>query len=215
MDYKSGLYLDSSKRGLSCGFFTCSQAARGKKASGHPFGKRSVGGSRKSGLGGFTFWAVVLVFVLPLVLAVGLYVSRAYWPLESKTHGELLTPVQSLPLNFAAEPRVWRIVLVRPDCLDAACKLELAKIVSVHEATGKDFDRVASVLVTFTHEVDKKLLENFKEVSWFELHSAESVDTGVFIMDPDGYLILKYALDAQGADLLQDLRHLLKVSQSG
>lgn len=162
-----------------------------------------------------TFWALLIVFFLPLVLAIGLYVTRSHWQLESTTHGELLAPPLTLPLNFTTEPRLWRVLYITPNCVGETCQLQLAKITSIHEATGKDFDRASSVLITTTHNVDQKLLENFKNVEWFELHSTHLIDTGLFIMDPDGYIILKYPLDAPGAYILQDLRHLLKVSQIG
>jgi hypothetical protein len=120
-----------------------------------------------------------------------------------------------LPLNFTHEARLWRVVYIAPDCVGDVCQLQLAKIASVKEATGKDFERTGTVLITTTHNVDQKLLENFTNMDWFELHSTSPIDTGLFIMDPDGYIILKYQLDAPGADILQDLRHLLKVSQIG
>jgi hypothetical protein len=162
-----------------------------------------------------SFWAVIIVFVLPLVLAIVLYATRTHWSLVSTTQGELLNPPLTLPLNFTEEPRLWRVLYITPSCVDESCQLQLAKITSIHQATGKDFNRSTSVLITTTHNVDQKLLENFNNVDWFELHSAMPVDTGLFIMDPDGYIILKYPLDTPGAYILEDLRHLLKVSQIG
>jgi hypothetical protein len=163
----------------------------------------------------FTLWGLVLVFFLPLALAVGIYATRTHWPLQSATAGELIEPPLTLPLNFVDNPRLWRILLIRPDCNDATCELQLAKIESIHEATGKDFNRTGSTLITTTHHVNPRLLENFKNVHWFELHSITPIDTGLFIMDPQGYIILKYPLDAPGADILEDLRHLLRISRSG
>ncbi|MGA2655265.1 MAG: hypothetical protein ABSF18_04735, partial [Gammaproteobacteria bacterium] len=76
-------------------------------------------------------------------------------------------------------------------CVDQ-CELQQAKIASVREATGKDFNRVDAVFAITTE-----------------------IPEGLYIMDPDGNIILKYSQDTPGAYMLDDLRHLLKVSQIG
>lgn len=161
-----------------------------------------------------TFLALLAVFFLPLLLAIGMYLTRSHWQLESNPHGELLTPTL-IPLDIENKPRLWRVLFVAPDCVNQDCVLQLAKINSVHEATGKDFDRAGSALITTSDNVDRKLLENFNKVEWFELDTKDSITPGLYIMDPNGYIILQYSLDTPGAYLLQDLRHLLKVSQIG
>ncbi len=170
------------------------------------------GGSER---GNTTFWALIGIFFLPMMLAIILYSTRHHWELKSKTEGELLTPSLTIPLDLSNEPRLWRVIYITPNCVDANCELQLAKIESVHEATGKDFDRVSAMLITTTDEVNPQFLEQFKQIPWKQLHSQTEIPMGLFIMDPNGYIILKYALDRPGVTILDDLRHLLKVSQIG
>lgn len=139
-----------------------------------------------------TLWGLLIVFFLPLVLAIVIYATRSHWSLESDPHGELLDPPLRITSDYHASMRLWRVLYVTPQCLHDECELQQAKIASVREATGKDFNRVDAVFTLSTE-----------------------IPAGLYIMDPDGYIILKYPLDAPGAEILQDLRHLLKVSQIG
>ncbi len=177
---------------------------------------------------GFTraTWALMAVFFLPLLLASVLYMARDHWSLPTKQHGELINPpieVQTLPLTtengepwqFDQEPLLWRMLLVRPDCVDDLCQLQLAKLNSIHEATGKDFKRVGSLLITTSLDIDQKLIENFNYFNWLILPQSDLLTNGIYIMDPNGYIILHYLLDAPAKDMLEDLRHLLRASQIG
>ncbi len=140
----------------------------------------------------FTLWGLFIVFILPLILAAILYATRSHWSLESDPHGELLNPPWHLTADYKFDQRLWRVLYVTPQCLADACELQQAKITSIKEATGKDFDRVDTVLAITTE-----------------------IPEGLYIMDPDNHIILKYPLDTPGFYILQDLRHLLKVSQIG
>lgn len=158
----------------------------------------------------YTALAVMLAFIIPLVLAMLLYATRDFWSLTSSPNGELINPPLTLPLQF--KERQWHLLLIRPDCIDTACEVQLAKINSIHEATGKDFKRSSNILVTRTSNVKKELLEN---IQWLELNNITLLEDGLYIMDPDGYIILKYPLDVPAKGVLEDFRHLLKVSQIG
>ncbi|HLF66726.1 MAG TPA: hypothetical protein VI522_03840 [Gammaproteobacteria bacterium] len=171
-------------------------------------------------------WAVMAVFFLPLLFAGLLYLTRNHWELPTKQHGELIIPpltVSTLALNrengepwqFSQEPSLWRLLLVRPDCLDDLCSLQLQKINSIHEATGKDFKRVGLVLIMPGLAVDKNLIENFNYLHRLILLQDHLLNPGIYIMDPNGYIILYYPLEAPAKHMLEDLRHLLRASQIG
>src|SRR5690349_16380478 len=115
----------------------------------------------------FSFWMVVIAFVLPIVLATLLYMTRDHWSLKSKTYGELLDPPLMLPADLHVPIGLWQVLYIAPICLGEMCRLEKEKIVSVHEATGKDFNRVRADFVATT-----------------------ALETGLYIVDPQGYVIL-------------------------
>lgn len=139
-----------------------------------------------------SFWGIIIVFFLPLVLAIIVYITRDHWALDSKQHGELLSPPLHISSGYDASQRLWRVLYVTPKCLGDDCELQQAKIASVRDATGKDYDRADAVFVV-----------------------SSEIPEGLYIMDPDGNIILKYSLETPGAYILQDFRHLLKVSQIG
>jgi hypothetical protein len=140
-----------------------------------------------------TLWGLFIVFILPLILAAVLYATRSHWSLESDPYGELLNPPLRLETtDYHAIMRLWRVLYITPGCIDNDCELQQAKIASIREATGKDYNRVDAVFAVSTE-----------------------IPEGLYIMDPDGYIILKYPSDTPGFYILQDLRHLLKVSQIG
>ncbi|MFA6036887.1 MAG: hypothetical protein WC748_02040 [Legionellales bacterium] len=146
----------------------------------------------KSRLSRSAIWGLFIVFILPLFLAFGLYATRSNWSLASTPNGELLNPPLHLTTDYKFDKRLWRVMYLTPECLKDVCELQQAKITSIKEATGKDFNRVDTVLAITTE-----------------------LPEGLYIMDPDNHIILKYPTNAPGKDILEDLRHLLKVSQIG
>jgi hypothetical protein len=161
-------------------------------------------------------WAIIAVFLLPLLAAGLLYLTRDHWELGTKQHGTLLNPpIQLSLLPFKYEPSSWRLLLVLPECMDPSCELLLAKIDSIHQATGKDYPRVITSLFTESETADEALLKKFKAIHWFTLPKDNSLQFSIYIADPQGYLILQYPLDVQAQDILEDLRHLLRNSQIG
>lgn len=174
-----------------------------------------------------TTWLLIAVFFLPLLIAMGLYFTRDHWNFATQQYGQLVNPplaIETLSLSTPdgepwlskQEPSLWRLLLITDDCVDAACDLQLAKINSIHEAVGKDYPRVNVLLITRDKQVNKKFLENFnQEVSWLVFTAPAPLANGLWITDPNGYIILQYPLNVPGHDMLKDLRHLLRISQIG
>ena len=77
---------------------------------------------------------------------------------------------------------------------DAACDQSLEPLRRVHDALGKEADRV-QVVGLGSDEI--------------------SLEPGIWIVDPLGNLVMRYSLEAELKGLLADLKKLLKVSRIG
>lgn len=147
-----------------------------------------------------TLLALVAVFLLPMLLA-WLTLSLGWFTSGVNNHGEWVQ-------GQVAEDTRWRLILpISPDC-DACLKTEplLNNIVT---ALGRDGDRVTVIQLPTSNELAAGY---------------------IYIADPPGLLIMRYALpNAQssgepavdneqakmGKALLTDLRRLLKYSRAG
>lgn len=178
-----------------------------------------------------------LIFFLPIVGAWLLNVFAPDWrPFGSVNHGTLVRPVRPVSAAGLAPLRAatlqadyltgrWTLVhvLTGPcarDCVDA-----LERTRQVHLALGDDMSRVQRLLVV----TDSQLAQNLalsEELpvalangTWLESFAfaddGEQRSLGVYLVDPQGYLMMRYPQSVKQPALLADLERLLKVSKIG
>ncbi|MEM0955588.1 MAG: hypothetical protein AAGI24_15715 [Pseudomonadota bacterium] len=142
-------------------------------------------------------------------------------------------PVDALGRAF--EPRddrpLWRIVIPGGAHCDAGCEELLYYTRQIHTAMGKYANRIQRVYLAQDAAPGDSGLENLKQgypginllyTSAPAITAARSADIagqtgqgskpGYYVMDPSGWLILSYAADADGKDVMADLKFLLKNS---
>jgi hypothetical protein len=120
----------------------------------------------------------------------------------------------------AGRPR-WRILLNGGESCEETCQHLLYYTRQIHTAMGKYTNRIERVMVT-AGTVDGELVENYPKLKLLytsasgletlESASAGSPPPGYFVVDPAGWVILSYAADADGKDIMADLKFLLKNS---
>ena len=188
---------------------------------------------------------LALLFLLPMVLAVGLYTS-GWRPGATVNHGELLTPARPVAdgafqtldgkqTSFSELSRKkWSLVYFgSAECLKR-CEQDLYKMRQVHLAQGKETDRVQRIFVV----TDAKALDLLRytlkdypgmivltgpEAAVRALALQFSLPAGsalagldrVYLVDPLANLVLHYPPDADASGMRKDLVRLLKVSQVG
>lgn len=134
--------------------------------------------------------------VLPIILAVVVYFG-GFAPQGSIAKGELLNPVLTVD-EWGGEADLfsgsWSILKTQTGVCDSACDQSMEPLRRVHDALGKEADRVQVIGLGS----DKTSLE-----------------PGIWIVDPLGNLVMRYAPEAELKDLLKDLKKLLKVSRIG
>ncbi|HMV40335.1 MAG TPA: cytochrome oxidase assembly protein [Plasticicumulans sp.] len=183
---------------------------------------------------------IIALFALPLAVAIGLF---GQWrPAGSAEHGELLNPVRALsPLSALATDDTplapdflhgrWTLVYVASgsDC-PALCRDALWRLRQVRLAIGRDIDRVQRLVLfaSMPDDASRQWLarEHPGLAAGAATTEARTEFTGgwrtdgrpggwIYLVDPHGNLVLRYAADGEAGGMLKDLTRLLKLSQIG
>ena len=172
------------------------------------------------------FVVLILIAVVPIFIASAAFFFFPDWaPTETTNRGELIVPVvpgeeisgELLELNS------W--VLLQPVAMDCNedCIQMLYLSRQVIKGLGKDASRIkraviapAGISARFADllesdhsdaqiiEADTRLLD--------QTHDSRPV---LFLMDPNGNVLMYYSLEKAGKPMMKDLKHLLKVSNIG
>ncbi|MBS1155299.1 MAG: hypothetical protein H6R07_1223 [Proteobacteria bacterium] len=179
---------------------------------------------------------LVAVFALPFLIGSGLFWS-GWRPDKSGNHGELLQPPRSLPANGLqhVDGRAlsstelhgkWLLVLPLDGECQAACLKNLQQMQQVHMALTKGQNRLQRVLVrSGVSEPAAALQGRFPDLlvgivqagpaglAW--QHALDGAGQGVYIVDPLGNVVLRYAAPVEMRGVLKDIERLLKYSWIG
>lgn len=150
------------------------------------------------------FWLVWGVAIIPVCLAVLMYLLGVMLP-KDKTHGgELLRDqhIRQWQLRGEQTEKRWSLLLTTPGECKSRCDEWIGTLENIHTALGKDRPRV--------------LVERIiPDSTLMQPQEFEGLGTAVWIVDPLGNLVLKYSLNEEPKIVLRDLRKLLKVSRLG
>ncbi len=191
-----------------------------------------------------TLMLVAILFLLPVVLATGLYVSG--WRPEGRilAHGELLQPARPVgdadlkgaegtSFRLGALRGKWVLVYFSSLPCNEACQNNLYKMQQVRLTQGRDAPRVERVLVVADAAVPalRDLAQRYpgllaasaapgvvqKLAREFVSSQGTAFDAPgrVYLLDPLGNLVLSYAPDADPSGMRKDLARLLRLSQVG
>ncbi|MCU0070698.1 hypothetical protein N8H71_03825 [Pseudomonas koreensis] len=169
---------------------------------------------------------IVLGVVGPMILATGMYKLQFWVPEGRSYHGELIGNGQTrADLGIQADEMRWQMLVTAPkDCaVDCQQLVYLARQIQI--GLGREAGRASHALAAaqpLTADYEAKLSREYPQLQRYPLDSAAfSKATGdkatpqLWIIDPHGNLVLRYDPSVKGKDLLNDLRHLLKLSNIG
>ena len=174
-------------------------------------------------------WQLLLIVAMvigPMILATGMY-KLQFWVPESRSyHGELIGNGQSrADIGVQADETRWQILVTAPkDCAEDCQQLVyLARQIQI--SLGRDASRASHALATaqpLDTDYQAKLQREYPQLQRYPLDlptfTKGASDQGaplLWIVDPHGNLVLRYDARVKGKDLLNDLRHLLKLSNIG
>lgn len=183
--------------------------------------------------------ALFLVFFVPVLIAWWLNMDYADWmPFGTTNYGELVRPpaqIGATGLHWRAGEPVsegllrerWTLLVVHDGPCEAACRQLLFDTYQIRRGLGKDLDRIQRLVVVTTSDAlagieslrreQPDLRVVVAEGSWLgvELTLSRPVSGALFVVDPQGYVVLRYPLDADPGGLLDDLKRVLKISKIG
>ena len=169
---------------------------------------------------------ILLGVIGPMVLATGMYKLQFWVPEGRSYHGELIGNGQTrADIGVQAQEDRWQILVTAPrDCaVDCQQLVYLARQIQI--GLGRDASRASHALAAaqpLSSEYDAKLQREYPQLqrypldlSTFSRTTGDKIAPQLWIIDPHGNLVLRYDPSVKGKDLLNDLRHLLKLSNIG
>ncbi|KJZ64006.1 hypothetical protein ABH912_003941 [Pseudomonas sp. BT76 TE3572] len=169
---------------------------------------------------------ILLGVIGPMILATGMYKLQFWVPEGRSYHGELIGNGQTrADLGVQAQEDRWQILVTAPkDCsVDCQQLVYLARQIQI--GLGRDAGRASHALAVaqpLSSEYDAKLTREYPQLQRYPLSLTDFQKTAgdkavpqLWIIDPHGNLVLRYDPTVKGKDLLNDLRHLLKLSNIG
>ncbi len=182
--------------------------------------------------------ALVLVFALPTLAAWFFYLNPDYLPSTRSNRGELLQPQVPLggaagltgpagaAFDLAALDGRWTLVTLESNPCADACRERLIALRQIRLALGESQFGVERLLVLTSAADTEQLTRDFPglrvalatgaagERLLAALGGPGSGPGRLYIRDPLGNLMLRYAPDAPAQDTLKDLERLLKASKN-
>lgn len=177
----------------------------------------------------------------PMILATVMYYTGWMNPTGHSNNGELIQPpvavselnmlgAEGAPLEQRFGPDLeepeWMLMVVARDC-GATCEDLLYRARQVNIALGKNANRVnrSAWLGNVNQDLAERWSEEYQsmeklslpengEPSW-PLGVDPANDPRILVVDPFGNIIMHYGSEHTGKEMLNDLKHLLKLSQIG
>jgi cytochrome oxidase Cu insertion factor (SCO1/SenC/PrrC family) len=185
-------------------------------------------------------WAMVAIFALPVVAAWFFFFNPELLPDARANRGELIQPVRpwptDLPLMHVDGGRFdaatlldhWTLLTVSPSRCDEVCRARLIELRQIRLALGESslvVERMAVWVGERGHGAGDASAElaGVREavvptagvpalVSLLGPH--QDIWNRIYIVDPFGNLMMRYAADAPPKDVLKDMERLLKASKN-
>ena len=176
--------------------------------------------------GRFQLILILLLTVGPMVLATGMYKLKFWLPESRSYHGELLGNGQSrAALGVTADEQRWQLLVTAPQACAADCQQLVYLARQLQIGLGRDASRASHALAAAqpvdaayaaTLQLEYPQLQRYTlDLPTYTQGAEGNGAAQLWIIDPHGNLVLRYGPGVIGKDVLNDLRHLLKLSYIG
>lgn len=170
------------------------------------------------------FHSIWLIALLPLLIAWGLAFFGSADNFKTKNHGELMPAGMQVPQDLqSAFDGKWGLLVLSRNC-ERHCRQQLYQMQQLHTAMGQDLQRIQPVWLSARQINEKPADIDFKQVKalsqpdivdWFSQQQLQWQDQSIWLIDPNGMLVMRFAPDVVGKHILADIDWLLKASQIG
>ena len=209
--------------------------------SGPAVSPQRVGRVQRPGRRLWPLWAMIVVFAAPVVATWFYFFFPQYLPETRSNRGEILHPPVSLPQGLAlstsgGEPfdpaslhGAWTLVYLAGGACDQSCVDRLTQLRQIRLGLGEGRKLVERLLLL--GDPNAPLDEDLMAGAFEGMGVARTDEAGlgslldalgsgpeglgrVYILDPQGRLMMRYGADAPPDDVLNDLERLLKGSKN-
>lgn len=168
---------------------------------------------------------ILLVVLGPMLLATSMY-RLTFWVPQGRTyHGEMLgNGVTRADFGIAAAERRWQLLVSAPQGCAEDCRRLVYLARQIHIGLGRDASRASHALASaepLPAAYSAQLQREYPQLQRYPLdlqryrQRIQAPAAQLWIVDPHGNLVLRYDATAKGKQVLDDLRHLLKLSNIG
>jgi hypothetical protein len=185
-------------------------------------------------------WAMVIIFALPVAAAWFYYFNPEFLPEARANRGELIQPVRPWPADLQfSEPDGrafdaatmadhWTLLTVSRSPCNLACREKLVELRQIRLALGESslvVERMALLVggapqpalgATDEFAGTREVVAPVSAVPQLTalLGPQQEIWNRIYIVDPLGNLMMRYAADAPPKDVLKDMERLLKASKN-
>lgn len=172
-------------------------------------------------------WPLRLIWILTLV-PVLLAWSLAYFgnntDFHTKNHGELAPAGITVPQPLITElDGRWGLMVLSHDC-NQHCQTQLFRLRQLHTAMGRDLTRLHALWLTDEAGLGSletknlaqiEIVDNPSLLQWFNQQAVVWQDQAIWLVDPNGVLVMRFDPTLEGRAILSDLHWLLTASRIG
>lgn len=168
---------------------------------------------------------IVLMVLGPMILATSMYKMQFWVPEGRSFHGEMIGNGQArADIGIDAQEHRWQLLVSAPGACDQDCRQLVYLARQIQIGLGRDASRASHALASaqpLTADYEAQLVQEYPQLQRYPLdlqrygRHVSQPGPQLWIVDPHGNLVLRYDGKANGKQVLNDLRHLLKLSNIG
>ncbi|MEN8640943.1 hypothetical protein LOY46_00305 [Pseudomonas sichuanensis] len=168
---------------------------------------------------------ILFVVLGPMILATSMYKLQFWVPEGRSFHGVMIGNGQSrADIGIDAQDERWQLLVSAPQACAEDCRQLVYLARQIQVGLGRDASRASHALAAaqaLDADYQAVLGREYPQLQRYPLDSQRyqqqvgEPGPQLWIVDPHGNLVLRYDAKVNGKKVLDDLRHLLKLSNIG
>ncbi|MFJ3447202.1 hypothetical protein ACIPM0_03070 [Pseudomonas sichuanensis] len=168
---------------------------------------------------------ILFVVLGPMILATSMYKLQFWVPEGRNFHGVMIGNGQSrADIGIDAQDQRWQLLVSAPQACAEDCRQLVYLARQIQVGLGRDASRASHALAAaqaLDADYQAVLGREYPQLQRYPLDSQRyqqqvgEPGPQLWIVDPHGNLVLRYDAKVNGKKVLDDLRHLLKLSNIG
>ena len=173
-------------------------------------------------------WRYALIWLcclLPMVVAWLMAYTGIGLPLTTRNNGLLMPPGIQVPQSLSSHQNgKWGLLIISNDC-GSACQQQLHRMQQIHKSLPKLHDRIqtfwystlppAQLSSVTALEIPIHSIHNSSVNNWAKQQQLAWQDHSIWLIDPNGILVMQFQPQLNGKQIRSDIKWLLKASRIG